>query len=182
MKAFRKIRDSLIIERIKNGDSEAFAEVYDEYNQKIYRYLFFKVPNTEVAEDLTGQVFLKFWEYVRQADKKIDNLQAFLYHIAHNLLIDYYRTRKDNLSLDNISGQIATAAEKKVEFIHQGKNMDRLIKALAELSDDYNDLITLRFIEDYSVREIAALLGKTENNVRVTLHRAIKALKEILDE
>jgi len=182
MKAFKKIRDAIILEKIKRGDNEAFSEIYDEYSQKIYRYIYFKVPDSQTAEDLTGQTFLNFWEYISQTDKTVNNLQAFLYNVAHNLLIDFYRRRKEDMPLTAVDNLAAETDEKVRSKVHLDKDMAKLIATIAKLNDDYNDLVTLHYIEEYSVREIAGILGKTENNVRVTLHRALKALKKLLSD
>ncbi len=182
MKAFKKIRDSLILERIKKGDANAFSEVYDEYSQKIYRYIYFKVPSEQIAEDLTGSTFLKFWEYIGKSEKQVDNLQAFLYSIAHNLIVDYYRQRKESLEIDQAKQIVDEISDKIVNRIEIDQEINKLIEAVSNLSDDYNDIITLYYIEQYSVKEISKMIGKTENNIRVTLHRAIKALKKITED
>lgn len=182
MKAFKKIRDSLILERIKKGDANAFSEVYDEYHQKIYRYIYFKVPGQQIAEDLTGNTFLKFWEYINKSEKQVDNLQAFLYSIAHNIIVDYYRQRQEShqesLEISEAKQVIDDNADKIINQIEIDQEMNKLIKAITDLSDDYNDVITLHYIEQYSIKEISEITGKTENNIRVILHRAIKVLKK----
>jgi RNA polymerase sigma-70 factor, ECF subfamily len=177
MKVFKKLRDTVVLEKIKRGDTEAFAEVYDEYHQKIYRYIFFKVPSSEIAEDLTGQVFLKFWEHIRVAEKKVENLQAFLYSIAHNLVIDYYRTRKQDVDISAMSEAADESHEDIISQVEDSGDLEKVRQGLVKLSDEYNEIITLHYVEDYSIKEIAHLLGKTENNIRVTLHRALKSLR-----
>jgi len=177
MKAFKKITEAFLLERLKKGDSDAFAQVYDEYADKIYRFIYFKVDNQLLAEDLTSQTFLKCWEYIRQEQKTVENIQAFLYRIARNNVIDYYRTRKETTDLSAAIGLDDQKLPLPDEKISIDQDTNVMISALAELPDDYNDIVTLRYIEEYTVREIASILGKTENNVRVTLHRAIQALK-----
>lgn len=177
MNAFKKIKESLLIDRLKKGDSDAFAEVYDKHVDNIYRYIFFKVSDQHTAEDLTSNTFLKCWEYIRDEQRQIDNIRAFLYRIARNIVIDYYRTRKETTELSAIQGLDDQKLPLPDEVISISQDTTILLKSLNKLPDDYNDIITLRYIEEYSVREIADILGKTENNVRVTLHRAIQALK-----
>ncbi len=177
MNAFKKIRESLLLERLKNGDQDAFSQVYDQYVDHIYRYIFFKVSDQHLAEDLTSNTFLKCWEYIRDEQKMIDNIRAFLYRVARNLVIDHYRTRTDTTDLTTVAGLDDQQLPLPDELISISQDSKILIKDLAKLPDDYNDIITLRYIEEYSVKEISNLLGKTENNVRVTLHRAIQALK-----
>lgn len=178
MNAFKKIRESFLIERLKKGDKDAFAQVYDEYSQSIYRYIYFKVSDQHIAEDLTGNVFLKCWEYIKDDKKKVDNIRSFLYSVAHNLVIDYYRSKKETVDLASAE-QLKDETKLPLDLqISANQATQKLIKSLATLPDDYNDIITLHYIEEYSVREIAQILGKKENNIRVILHRALKSLKE----
>lgn len=177
MNAFKKIKESLLIDRLKKGDPDAFAQIYDSFVDHIYRYIFFKVSDQHIAEDLTSNTFLKCWEYIRDEKKEIENIKAFLYRIARNLVIDYYRTRTETIELSAAVGLDDQKLPLPDELISINQDTNMLLKTLTKLPDDYNDLITLRYIEEYSIREIADILGKTENNVRVTLHRAIQALK-----
>jgi len=177
MNAFKKIKESLLIDRLKKGDPDAFAQIYDSFVDHIYRYIFFKVSDQHIAEDLTSNTFLKCWEYIRDEKKEIENIKAFLYRIARNLVIDYYRTRTETTELSAAVGMGDQKLPLPDELISISQDTNMLLKTLTKLPDDYNDLITLRYIEEYSIREIADILGKTENNVRVTLHRAIQALK-----
>lgn len=176
MKLFKKIKESLLIDRLKKGDQDAFAQIYNEYVDKIYRYVFFKVSDQQVAEDLASNTFLKCWEYIKVEQKEISNIRAFLYRIARNLVIDYYRARIKTTELSAAAG-LDDQKLPLADVISTNQDINILLKALSKLPDDYNDLITLRYIEEYSVKEISELLGKTENNVRVSLHRAIQTLK-----
>ena len=178
MNAFKKIKETFLIERLKKGDKDAFSQVYDEYSSHIYRYIYFKVSDQQMAEDLTGNTFLKCWEYISDNKKKVENIRAFLYSLAHNTVIDYYRTRKDTTDLsavENAPDKSETSIEKQISI---NQDTQKLIELLAEIPDEYNDIITLHYIEQYSIREISEILGKKENNIRVLLHRALKALKE----
>src|SRR6056297_1917616 len=95
-----KIKEKILLNQIKKGDEHAFGELYDKYKDSIYRFVYFKVSNREKAHDLVNESFLKIYNYIRE-DKDIENFRAFLYKIARNSVIDFYRTRKDNISLDD---------------------------------------------------------------------------------
>lgn len=173
----KALKEKILLLKVKKKDQNAFAEVYDEYVEKIYRFIFFKVNSEEEAKDLTSEVFLRAWDYLIK-DKKIKSIKSFLYQIARNLVVDHYRDRSrkeivDEVFLEQIEDH-EPRADKKTEIKLEA---DRLQKYIRELKDDYKEAVLLKFIEEYSIGEIADILKKTKGNVRVLLHRAIKALQ-----
>jgi len=182
MNAFKKIKDSILIERIRSGSQDAYAIIYDQYHQQIYRFILFKVSSRQVAEDITADVFLKTWEYITGSDKTIENIQALLYSIARNAVIDYYRTKSEHYGLDDTIQAVDQKSEDHTHEIDVKQDVNQLVNQMSKLSDEYNEIITLHYVEDFSIREVAEILGKTENNVRVTLHRALKSLKKIVED
>src|SRR6056297_3032720 len=95
-----KLKEKILLNQIKRGDEHAFGELYDKYKDDIYRFVYFKVSSEEKAHDLVNEAFLKIYDYLKKG-KDIRNFRAFLYKIARNIVIDFYRTRKENISLDN---------------------------------------------------------------------------------
>ena len=171
-----------IIKRAIKGEAEAFGLLYDRYQPQIYRFIYLKVSHREEAEDLTHQAFLKSWEKITEYEFQGFPFSAWLYRIARNLIIDHYRLKKNNLSLDEIdeivelkteNNPIVSATEKKLE-------MERVKKAINQLNSDQQDVIILRFIEEFSIQETASILNKTEGAIKLIQHRAIKNLKEIM--
>jgi len=179
---------NLLIRLKKYKDRQAFIEAYDIYINDLYRFIFFKVSNKDEAEDLTSQVFLKCWEYINSGNKiDFKTIKAFLYKIARNSVIDYYRkNNQEIISLDEVNQD----GEKKIDIVDEGADKlitDSLDWTLLEgnlrlLKDEYREVIILKFINDFSISEIAEVIGKTRGNVRVILHRAIEALKNVLEE
>lgn len=178
--------DKILLLKIASGDIKSFGEIYDYYITKIYRFIFFKVPSREIAEDLTSEVFTKTLSYLTNPDKKVKNLQAFLYQTARNLVIDYYRKNNqkeipllqegdENYVPDLMSDQ--NKSKKKIEI-----NLDviELKKKIKNLKDEYREVIILRYLDEYSIKEIARILDKSNGAVRVLLHRAVKALKLVV--
>ncbi len=158
-----------------------FSKIYDQYINKIYRFIFLKVSSTEIAQDLTSETFLRGWRSF-ESGKNIENIQAFLYRIARNLVVDFYRNKGKVQIVSADSGRIEDPQadpEEKAEF-----NSDMLLiqRAIAQLREDYQNIIIWHYIEDLSVREIAKIMGKSEENTRVTLHRALKSLKNKLQK
>lgn len=158
-----------------------FSKIYDKYIAKIYRFIFLKVDSREIAEDLTSETFLRGWKAF-QNQKEIENPQAFLYQIARNLVIDYYRQKGkiQFVSTENVS--IADPRQNLEEKILARSDLDTIKLALADLKEDYQNVIIWHYLDDLSIREISNLLDRTEDATRVLLHRALKTLREGLNQ
>lgn len=167
-----------LIEQAISGKSSAFGELYDRYQPQIYRFIYFKVSHREEAEDLTHQVFLNAWQNIQKYKFQGYPFSSWLYSIARNKVIDYYRTKKTNLSIDQVA-EIETNASNAIT-IDISIDIDRVKKAILELNETEQDIIIMRFVEDASPREIAKIINKNEGSVKVIQHRAIKKLKNIL--
>ena len=156
---------------------ENFSKIYDQYVTKIYRFIYLKVSSQEVAEDLSSEVFMRTWETYRSESSKIENIQAYLYKVARNIVADHYRTRKVRIVSVEETVDIVDSADSLQDQALVNMEMDRVQKALATIQDDYQNLIIWRYLDELSVPEIAQITGKTEENVRVGIHRALQALK-----
>ena len=160
-----------------------FIDVYNEYAEKIFKYCYFRVNSKEDAEDLASKTFMKTWDYIVNG-KKIDQMRAFLYRVAHNAIIDFYKSRQrqqeKEMSLDAFEDETIDIPDetdfvKDIEIRNAIKDVQEKIK---ELPDNYGEIIILRYINDLSLKEIAEVTGLTENNATVRLHRATEALKK----
>ena len=156
---------------------ENFSKIYDQYVTKIYRFIYLKVSSQEVAEDLSSEVFMRTWETYRSESSKIENIQAYLYKVARNIVADHYRTRKVRIVSVEETVDIVDSADSLQDQALVNMEMDRVQKALETIQDDYQNLIIWRYLDELSVPEIAQITGKTEENVRVGIHRALQALK-----
>lgn len=182
MKKLNKYKEKILLFRIRTqGDKESYGELYDNYVDNIYRFIFFKVSSGEVAEDLTSETFLRTWGYLIDQDKgsKIDSFGPFIYKVARNLIIDHYRQRKEE---ENINEGVDRSDERldiksSLEINEEIKNLERGLRSLKE---EYREVVILRHIEGLSIAETSSIIGKSKNNTRVLAHRAIKTLKEIL--
>ena len=161
------------MEELRNN----FSKIYDQYVTKIYRFIYLKVSSQEVAEDLSSEVFMRTWETYRSESTRIENIQAYLYQIARNIVADHYRTRKIKIVSVEETVEIIDEADTLQDQALVSMEMDRVQKALATIQDDYQNLIIWRYLDELSVPEIAQITGKTEENVRVGIHRALQALK-----
>lgn len=162
---------------------DEFVRAYDEYSDALFRYCYFRVYNRERALELAQDTFMKAWESLRGADRDIDNLKAFLYKIAKNLIIDEFRKKKTRptSSLDELQeagfdpGEDPTGAMKAL-IDHRDT-----LKAMDHLEEKYREAVHMRYLDDLSVQEIARLLNDNENNVSVKIHRGLKQLRTLID-
>ena len=165
------------------GDRHSFGEFYKLYLDEIYRYILFRVSDHNEAEDLTAKVFLQAWESLTKSVRKnkITNIQAWIYRIARNKVIDFYRTRKSHVPIDEYP-------DHKLQGDWLESDLDdlfisrKLAKGVRQLPDNYKEVIILRFINQMSHAEAAEIMDVTENYVRVLQYRALQQMREILSE
>lgn len=164
-----------------NNPRKAFSQIYDQCVDKIYRFIFLKVSSQEIAQDLCSETFLKGWQAFNR-NKEIDNPQAFLYQIARNLIIDHYREKG---RVQTISADCVSITDPRVDLEEETKansDLDTIKAVLANLKDEYQEVVIWHYIDDLSIAEIAKMLNKSEGAVRVTLHRALKAVKKRINQ
>ncbi len=171
----------------RDKKKEVFVNAYDEHFDKIYRFIYFKVGNMEEAQDLTSSTFLKAWNYIKDNKVRNKTLRALIYKIARNTVIDFYRSKsaggQNNAAVDTL-GRAINIADEKQDLVRQmelASDMSLVEKGMMELKDEYREIIILRFTEELSISEIAGILDKSKGNVRVLAYRALKALREIID-
>jgi len=175
-----KAKDTLLIERAVSHDPDAFGRLYDMYVDRVYRHIYYRVGNVADAEDLTQQVFLRAWRAIDRYKKTASPFLAWLMTISHNLVVDFYRTKKDKTYLEaDVTAAELTASPEQVAEAHF--EQQRLRRAILQLRGDEQQVVLLRFIEGFQFREIASLLGKSEGAMRVILHRALMKLRHILE-
>lgn len=168
-----------LVERAAGGDTEAFGRLYDMYADRIYRHIYYRTSSVEDARDLTQEVFLKAWQALPKYKRTKTPFLGWLFTISHNRVIDYYRTKKDHAYLNN-----------KIIMEDREKSPDKLVedqftqqevrRAILQLPEDQQQVILMSFIEGFEYNEIAAALNKSEGNIRVIVHRALKRMREIL--
>ncbi len=154
-----------------------FAKIYDNYINKIYRFIFLKVGSGEIAEDLTAQVFTKGWQRVRTG-QEIKNLPAYLYQIARAEVADHYQEKSKFQLVSTEAVQMADPLPNPEETQQLRLESENLMQCLTRLNNNYQNVLVWRYIDDYSIQEIAEIMEKSEGAVRVTIHRALKALKK----
>ena len=172
--------EKLIQDAVAEGDSSAFGKLYDYYQPMIYRFVLIKVGRREEAEDITHQVFLRAWQNVRTYSHRGNPFGSWLYRIARNQIIDHYRSRKDDISLETIDVDSLSFQTKQPD-VSARIDMEKVMAAIHCLKPDYQDAVILRFVEDLSIKETAEVMHKTEGAIKLIQHRAIEELKKELN-
>ncbi|MDP3880731.1 MAG: RNA polymerase sigma factor [bacterium] len=156
---------------------EKFLVIYEKHSDAIFRHCYFRVSSKELAENLTQETFMRAWKYLLEKEE-IKNMKALLYRIAGNLVIDYYRKKKES-SLENMTEagfQIASNEDKEMKTATEIRG---LMDKLDELEPKYSEVLIMRFIDDMRPREIAKVLDLKVNVVSVRIHRGVEKLKYI---
>ncbi|MFW0862386.1 MAG: RNA polymerase sigma factor [Candidatus Komeilibacteria bacterium] len=174
-----KLTDKVLVLKSRLGNKEAFGTLYNKYINKIYRFAFYKTSSKELAEDIASQSFLKLWEKIAQGGP-IQSVQALLYQIARNLIIDHYRS-KYNTEVP-LEFELDSQAVHIDEKIHSKIDNELLRPAVMKLKEEYREVVVLRYIEELSISEIAKIVDKSNGNVRTLTHRALAELKKILKD
>lgn len=171
-------RERLWLYRIRSRrDPEAYASIYDRYVSQIYRFILFKVGDGEIAKELSADSFLKAWEYMMEG-KPVKNVSGLLYTIARSTIADHFRKKK--LELVSIDDAPEIVDRKYLGAAETSEDMANTLQAIRGLKDEYREALLMRHIDGLSNAEIAAALGKSSGAIRVLIHRATEALKEVL--
>ncbi|MBI2443855.1 MAG: sigma-70 family RNA polymerase sigma factor [Candidatus Magasanikbacteria bacterium] len=176
--------DQELLYQVKTAaDPEAYAALYDKYIQQIYRFVFFKVSSREEAEDIASEVFLKAWQYFQEG-KAIKSFSGLLYRIARNSIIDWYRKRAGSQKIEALAARREAIEPgdggRWYAELHTSLDAGVIVNALKQLKQEYQEVITLRYIDELSIEEIAEITGKRGLTVRVMIHRALKRLRQKL--
>ncbi len=170
-----------LLERAKRADPAALSVLYDDYVDRIYAYVYHRVGQADLAEDLTGQVFMRMLEAVRTGRGWETSFSGWLYRIAHNLVIDHYRRRGRARLVDiDDAAPVHALSGNPVESTEQQFERQRLRDALRNLTDEQSQVISLRFLEDLSIAEVADIMQKTEGAVKALQYRAVIALRKVM--
>lgn len=163
------------------GKKEQFSFIYDKYIEKIYRFVYLKVDGREAAEDITSKVFTSGWDSYRK-DENIKNIGAFLYRIARNATIDYYKKR-DKAKVVQMS--VMPEAEDQKTDLHEqailSAETEKVKSAIQNLKKDYQDVLILHYLEDIPVDDVASIMSRPSGTIRVMIHRGLKDLRKELD-
>lgn len=166
-----------------------FSDAYESYSDELFRHCSMRLSDRERALELTQECFLKTWEYIERG-QHIEELRPFLYRTLRNLIIDEYRRKKTR----SLEGMLEGSEETNVETLlpqDESNTLEaainrfegaRALQALEQLPDLYREVLALRYVEGLAPKEIADVVGESENAVSVRIHRGLKKLRTLLEE
>jgi RNA polymerase sigma-70 factor (ECF subfamily) len=168
-----------LLERARAYDADALGELYDQYAPLIYAYLYRRVHDAQLAEDLTGEVFVRVLQAIQSEQFWHTSFRGWLYRIAHNLLVDHYRKQPPvpMLALDE---QLVAAQGNPDSALAEKLSRQDLLAAISQLTLAQQQVLALRFGEQLAAREVAEVMGKSVGAVEVLQHRALTSLRRIL--
>ena len=160
----------------KAQQQRALTSAHREYGKGLNSYAFFKTNSHEIGEDLVQDTFMKTWAYLIKGGK-IDVMKAFLYHVLNNLIVDEYRKHKAT-SLDVlIEKGFDPGNNESLELLTNSLDSKAAVLLIQQLPETYRKVMTMRYAQDLSLKEISLITGKTKNAVAVQLHRGLEKFK-----
>lgn len=179
---YTKVSEEKLIKEVLQGDIQAYGELYKRYLDEIYRYVYYRVANNHLeAEDLTQVVFIRSWEVISKNRPKKYNFRSLVYKIAHNLIVDRWRTQRQELSLEKEKVESLPNLTPMLEQLILSKEGSHdLAVAIRELEPRLQHVIICRFVNGLSHAETAQTLGLTEGHVRVLQYRALKKIRVLI--
>ncbi len=163
-------------------DETALGELYDRYEARIFSYVYRRTGDQTLAEDLTAQVFVKMLQAIRDRRAWHSSFSGWLYRIAHNVVIDHYRQRDRHaqIGLDE-TPDIVAENDDPAHSAEMRLTADKIRFAMRQLTDEQAEVLSLRFLEGYSIFEVATLMNKTEGAIKALQYRAVATLRSLLE-
>ena len=168
-----------LVRRAQQHDQDAFAQLYEEYFDKIYRYIAFKIGNKTEAEDMTQRVFLNAIKSISSFRWRGIPFSAWLFRIAHNQVVDYLRKKAKHAttSLDEV---LVSNGNNPQLVAEQNLDIERLLLATKRLTQAQREVISLRFASELSIAQVARVMAKSQGAIKALQHSAIVALRKTL--
>lgn len=168
-----------LLQQAKRGNRQALAAIYDAFQPPIYRYVYRQVDGEETARDLTADVFHRFLQALHQGTGPDNYLQAWLYRVAHNTIVDHYRRQQHRNHLPLLE-QVISADDDPVRQAETSLAVAQVRQSMQQLTPDQQQVIALKFFAGLSNQEIALIVAKPVGAVKALQHRAIAALQRQL--
>jgi RNA polymerase sigma-70 factor (ECF subfamily) len=165
------------------SDPEMFGELYRRYVGRIYNYHYRHTGNPTEAEDLTSRTFYRALRSLNSYREKGASFQAWLFRIAHNLVVNWYRdiSRHPNVAIDSVS-PLHSPSPAPHDHVEARETREFLLQLLVDLPEDRKTLLILKFVEQMSNLEIAAVMGKSEGAIKALYHRTLISLRDMIPE
>jgi len=170
-----------LVDRAARRDQAAFAELYDLFLGPMYRYVYYRVGKRADAEDISEQVFLQAWAAIERFHWQGKPFVAWLYTLAHNLVVDWRRRSHPSDSLDNDEHPIDLRSTTAERALAQSLDIDLLAPAIRRLTPEQQQVITLKFVAGLETAQVAAVMNKREGTIRALQLRALQSLRRDLE-
>jgi RNA polymerase sigma-70 factor (ECF subfamily) len=174
------MNEATLVRMAQQGDREMFASLYEAYNSRIYRYVYFRVSDEGLVEDITSDIFLKVWKNLNTYQGGQSAFMTWIYRIAHNTVIDYYRTRKAVVSMEDVKEVKLCYYDDVEEKLDNQFQSQQLCTAIASLTKEQQQVLLLKFVAGMSTAEIAQKTHKQEGAVRALQMRGLHRLSKCL--
>jgi len=168
------------IERAKQGDKDVIAALYERHHVSVFRYLYYRVGNRQVAEDLTSEVFERMLRFIGSFQPPSESFKAWLFQIARNLSTDHFRKLGRWPASISLEENIVDSSPNPVSEVERKLDSERLLQALSGLTEDQRDVILMRFVADMPIAETAHVLRKSEDAIKGLQRRGLITMKAIL--
>ena len=170
-----------LIRRAKECDSSAFASIYEHYHEDIYNYIYHRVTSASVSDDLAAEVFLKALESIDSYTFRGIPLGVWLFRIARNLVIDYFRRGPALVEVPLEEGALPPEAGADA-VLEMELTQQQLARALSSLTEDQQEVVILRFVDGLPPNDVAQIMGKSRGAIHSLQHRALNSLNRVLEE
>ena len=175
--------DADLVRRAQGGNVNAIGELYDRHHTRIFRYLWSRVRDRHLAEDLTGEVFVRMVTHLSSYRLAGTPFQAWLYRLAHNVAVDHVRKQSHHpLAPLYYAEGMEGAKQDPTAIVERKLSADRVEAALSQLDPSQQEVVVLRFLVGLSLKEVAAALHKTVAAVKSLQHRGLATLRAALEE
>ncbi|MBU1082932.1 RNA polymerase sigma factor [Patescibacteria group bacterium] len=180
MTQFSETDVQVLIKRIQQGESDLFGRIFDIFSDRIFRFLYFRIGDRETAKDVLSETFLGAYQSLKRYQPRSNaKFSTWLFSVAHKKLVSYYRKEKKESGYRARLTEDLVAAPDKLDTRLE---YQEVIKQIAKLPDNLQEVLVLKLVEELDYAEISEITGKQEGNIRVLVHRAIKQLRDKLNE
>lgn len=158
---------------------EQYIQAYNDYADALFRYCYFRISDREQAKELVQEIYIRAWGYVVK-ESEIPYMKALLYKIANHIVIDYIKKKK-TVSLEALAEGGFNPGVDERENMNNEITVKEIVKVINQLPKKYRDVLLFKYVDGYSVKEIAKIVSQKENVVSIWIHRGMKQLRQLLD-
>jgi RNA polymerase sigma-70 factor (ECF subfamily) len=174
-------QDKELLEQACTYNPQALAAIYDQYAESMYRYLYRLVGDAQQAEDLTSELFMRLLDVINTRRAPRDQLQGWLYRVAHNLAMDWFREQGKHVDV-MLNEELTGSGDSLLATVEKRQTHHQLREAIGQLTTGQQQVILLRFGEGLKISEVSRLMGRSQGAIKVLQHRAVKRLQTLLDK